>query len=95
MKDFCQMVEIKDNPSMAYCLWTNSQTECQDQEIEQYLYLFIDHHQSNWTEWLSLAGFMYNSKVQTSLGHSPFFVNHGYHPYDITEFLLPFYYFLF
>ena len=82
MKDFYRMVGIEGNPSTAYHPQTDGQTERLNQEIEQYLRLFIDHHQSDWAEWLSLAEFAYNNKVQTSLGHSPFFVNHGYHPHD-------------
>ena len=76
------MVGIEGNPSTAYHPQTDGQTEWINQEIEQYLRIFIDHHKSNWSEWLSLAEFSYNNKVQTSLGHSPFFVNHGYHPHD-------------
>ena len=81
MKDFYRMVGIEGNPSTAYHPQTDGQTERLNQEIEQYLRLFIDHHQSDWAEWLSLAEFAYNNKVQTSLGHSPFFVNQGYHPH--------------
>ena len=72
MKDFYKLVGIEGNPSTPYHPQTDGQTERINQEIEQYLRVFINHHQSNWSEWLSLAEFSYNTKVKTSLGHSPF-----------------------
>jgi len=51
-----------------------------NQEIEQYLRLFINHRQSDWKEWLACAEFSYNDKIQTSTGHSPFYINYGRHP---------------
>ena len=75
MRDFYRMVGIEGNPSTAYHPQTDGQTERLNQEIEQYLRLFIDHHQSDWAEWLSLAEFAYNNKVQSSTGHSPFMVS--------------------
>ena len=80
MKDFYKLVGIEGNPSTAYHPQTDGQTEQINQEIEQYLHIFINHHQSNWSEWLSLAEFSYNNKVQMSLGHSLFFINHEYCP---------------
>ena len=82
MRDFYKLVGIEGNPSMAYHPQMDGQTEWINQEIEQYLHIFINHHQSNWSEWLSQAEFSYNNRIQTSLSHSPFFVNHGYHPHD-------------
>lgn len=64
---------------------TDSQTEHLNQEIEHYLRVFTNHHQSDWTEWLSLAEFSYNDKAQTSTGHSPFFLNYGRHPWKGTD----------
>ena len=56
---------------MAHHPQSDGQTEQINQEIEQYLHILIDHHHSNWLEWLSLAEFLYNSKTQTSLSHPP------------------------
>ena len=42
--------------------------------------IFINYHQSDWAEWLSIAGFTYNNKVQSSTGHSTFMALYGYHP---------------
>jgi hypothetical protein len=56
-----------------------------NQEIEQYLRLFINHRQTDWADWLACAEFSYNDKIQTSTGFSPFFVNYGRHPYKGTN----------
>ena len=56
-----------------------------NQEIEQYLRLFINYRQNDWANWLSLAEFSYNDKRQAATGLSPFFVNYGQHPYKGTE----------
>ena len=56
---------------MAYHPQTDGQTEHINQEIEQYLHIFINHHQNDWAEWLPLVEFSYNNKVQMSTGHTP------------------------
>ena len=80
MKDLHQLVGTKTNISTAYHPQTNGQTKQMNQEIEQYLQIFINEHQTDWVDWLSLATFLYNDKEQTSMGHSPFFLNYGRHP---------------
>ena len=42
---------------------TNGQTECINQEVKQYLWLFVNFHQDDWVEWLLLAEFSYNYKI--------------------------------
>ena len=80
MKDLHQLVGMKTNISMAYHPQTDDQTEQMNQEIEQYLQIFVNERQTNWVDWLSLATFSYNNKEQTSTRLSPFFLNHGRHP---------------
>ena len=46
-----------------------------NQELEQYLRMFIDHCQEKWPDWLAMAEFAYNNKVQTSTRVSPFKTN--------------------
>src|SRR5882724_10197795 len=64
-KDLYQLVGIETNPSTAYHPQTDGQTERMNQEIEQYLRLFINHRQTDWAEWLACAEFSYNDKIQT------------------------------
>lgn len=80
MRDLNQLLGIKSNLSTAYHPETDGQTERINHEIEQYLRLFVNYHQTDWSEWLATAEFSYNDKVQVSTGYSPFFLNFGQHP---------------
>ena len=51
-----------------------------NQELEQYLCMFIDHWQEQWPEWLGMAEFAYNNKVHTRTKLLPFKANQGQDP---------------
>jgi len=51
-----------------------------NQEVEQYLRLFISHRQDDWPEWIATAEFAYNNKVHTAMQVSPFYANYGFNP---------------
>ena len=55
---------------------TDRQTERVNQELEQYLRIFIDHRQEQWPDWLGTAEFTYNNKVHLSTKMLPFKVNY-------------------
>ena len=65
---------------MVYHLQTNGQMEQVNQEIEQYLRLFISHRQNDWPEWITSAEFTYNNKIHTATHISPFYANYGHNP---------------
>ena len=48
-----------------------------NQELEQYLWFFVDHRQKDWPEWLVLVEFMVNNKVHLATKMSLFMVNYG------------------
>jgi len=77
MKDLHKLIKVEMNLSTAFHPQTDGQTERINQEVEQYLRLFINHRQTDWNNWLSCAEFSYNDKVHSSTGFSPFFVNYG------------------
>ena len=79
MKDLHKLIGIQTNLSTTFHPQTDRQTEHINQEVEQYLWLFINHQQTDWNTWLSCAKFLYNDKVHLSTGFSPFFVNYGWH----------------
>jgi hypothetical protein len=85
MGDLNKLVGITGNLSTAYHPQTDRQTERMNQEIEQYLRVFVNYRQSDWAEWLACAEFSYNDKIQSSTGFSPFYVNYGRHPYKGTN----------
>ena len=58
----------------------DGQTERVNQTLEQYLQVFCNYQQDNWSSLLPLAEFAYNNAPNDSTGVSPFFANKGYHP---------------
>ena len=77
MKELNEMLGVKNKLSMAFYPQTNGQTKRMNQELEQYLCMFIDHCQEQWPEWLGMAEFAYNNKVYTGTKVSPFEANNG------------------
>ena len=58
---------------------SDGQTECTNQTLEQYLCVYCNYQQDNWSDLLPLAEFAYNNTPSTTTGISPFFANKGYH----------------
>jgi len=75
MRKLNTMLGIDSKLSMVFHLQTDEQTERMNQELKQYLQIFIDHCQEQWPEWLGTAEFVYNNKVQTSTKVLPFITN--------------------
>ena len=65
IKELNKMLEIETKLSTAYYPQTDGQIERTNQELEQYLKIYIDHRQNNWLEWLATAEFAFNNKVIT------------------------------
>ena len=61
---------------MAFYLQTDRQTERTNQELEQYLRMYIDYRQSNWSEQLATTEFVFNNKIYTVIKSLPFKVNY-------------------
>jgi len=57
----------------------DGQTECTNQTLEQYLRVYYNYQQDNWSELLPLTEFAYNNAPSATTGVSPFFTNKGYH----------------
>ena len=47
--------------------------------LKQYLYIYYNYQQDNWSELLSLAKFTFNNAFSTTTGISLFFANKGYY----------------
>lgn len=75
MKELYKLLRIEGNPSMTFHPQTDGQTEQVNQELEQYLCLYVDHRQSDWASWLALAEFAYNNREHSETKMSPFFAN--------------------
>ena len=63
-----------------YHLEGDGQTECTNQTLEQYLWVYCNYQQDNWSKLLPLAEFAYNNALNATTGVTPFFANKGYHP---------------
>ena len=63
-----------------YHLKGNGQTEHTNQTLEQYLYIYCNYEQDNWSKLLPLMEFVYNNALSATTGVSPFFANKGYYP---------------
>jgi len=88
MRELNKMLGIETKLSTAYYLQTDRQMKRKNQELEQYLRMYINHRQNNWSEWLAMAEFAFNNKVHTIIKSSPFKINYGREPrmgFDIKK----------
>ena len=57
----------------------DGQTKHTHQTLEQYLCVYCNYQQDNWSGLLPLVEFAYNNTPSATTGASPFFANKGYH----------------
>jgi len=77
MHELYCLLGIKVTAYTVYHPQTDGQTECVNQELEQYLHVFVNERQDDWDKWLHMAKFAYNNHIHSSMQHMPFFVNMG------------------
>ena len=80
MRELNQMLGIESKMSTAFYPQTNGQMERVNQELEQYLRMFIDYQQEQWPNWLGIAEFAYNNKAHSSTKTLLFKANYGRDP---------------
>jgi len=80
MKELNNLLGIQTKLSTAYYPQTDGQTERINQELEQYLRVFIDHRQEQWPDWLGTAEFAYNNKIHAATKTLPFKANYSQDP---------------
>jgi hypothetical protein len=79
-RELNRLLGIQTSLSTAFHPQTDGQTERVNQEIEQYLRIFINQRQDDWAEWLPLAEFAYNNRIHASTRRTPFELDSGQHP---------------
>ena len=79
-RELCQTLGITQNISMAYHPQTDGQLERTNQQLEQYLWIFIDYHQQNWASLLPLTQYMLNSWPNATTKKAPFELILGHVP---------------
>jgi len=57
----------------------DGQTKCTNQTFEQYLHVYCNYQQNNWSKLLPLVKFAYNNALSATTGVSSFFANKKYH----------------
>jgi len=80
IKELNKLLGINTKLSTVFYPQTNRQTERINQELEQYLRIFIDHWQEQWSKWLEIAEFAYNNKVYSGTKVLPFQTNSRQNP---------------
>ena len=80
MKELNNLLGLQMKLSIAYYPQTNRQTKRVNQELEQYLRVFINHRQEQWPDWLGTVEFAYNNKIHIATKILPFKVNYGQNP---------------
>ena len=76
-KELNRVLGIKTKLLTSFHSQTDGQTEWMNQELEQYLWFFVDHRQKNWLEWLVPVEFAINNKTYSTTKISPFIANYG------------------
>jgi hypothetical protein len=74
------MLGIQLSTSTVYHPQSDGQTERVNQELEQYLRLFVNERQDNWDELLPLAEFQYNNRIHSATRETPFVLDTGMQP---------------
>ena len=81
MKELYRLLGIEAATSTAYHPQTDGQTEQVNQELEQYLRIFVGERQDNWSSLLPLAEFSYNNHIHSSTQQTPFLLDTSQHPW--------------
>jgi len=80
IRELNRMLGTKSKMLMAFYPQTDKQTERVNQELEQYLRIFIDHRQEQWLNWLGIVEFVYNNKAYSSTKTLSFKANYEQDP---------------
>ena len=80
IQELNQILEIKRKMLTVFYPQTDRQIERVNQELEQYLRMFIDHRQEQQPNWLGTAEFVYNNKTHSSIKMSLFKANYEQDP---------------
>ena len=80
MQELNRILGIKSKLSIVFYSQINGQTEKVNQELKQYLRMFINHRQEQWPEWLGTTKFIYNNKIHSATKTSLFKTNYSQDP---------------
>jgi transposase InsO family protein len=76
-RELYRVLGIKLAATTAFHPQGDGQTERVNQELEQYLRIFVNQRQDDWVDLLPLAEFQYNNHIHSSTQHPPFLLETG------------------
>ena len=79
-RELYRLLGIQLATTTAYHPQADGQTERVNQELEQYLRVFVSERQDDWDELLPMAEFQYNNHVHSATKETPFMLDTGMHP---------------
>ena len=89
-KALCERLEIERRLSTGFHPQMDVQTERFNATMAEYMHLYVNHQQDNWTDWLPLCEFAANNTVSETTQVSPFFATIGRDPqmnFDLDQLL--------
>lgn len=79
-QELFRLAQVELRLSSAYHPQLDGQSECVNQCLETFLRCFVHACPSQWSKWIDLAEYWYNTSWHSAHGHSPFEVLYGYAP---------------
>jgi len=76
-KELYRLLGIRISSSTAWHPQTDRQTECVNQELNQFLRLFVNEQQDNWYDLLPITEFQHNNHVHSATQQPPFLLDMG------------------
>jgi len=80
-RELYRLLGIKLASSTAWHPQTDRQTECVNQELDQYLRLFVNEQQDDWYDLLPMAEFQHNNHVHSATQQPLFLLDTGHIPH--------------
>jgi len=80
-KELYRLLGIRLFSSTAWYLQTDGQTERVNQELDQFLRLFVNEWQNDWYDLLPIAEFQHNNHVHSATQQPPFLLDTGRIPH--------------
>jgi transposase InsO family protein len=78
-RELYRLLGVTLSTTTAYHPQADGQTERVNQELEQYLRVFVNERQDDWDELLPMAEFQYNNHVHSGTQNTPFLLDTGRH----------------
>ena len=79
-KELARLLQYNVALSLAYHPQSDGETECYNQELKTYLYIFCEGQPQKWLELLLMAEFIHNTAIYSVTSKSPFSLIMRYEP---------------